>query len=83
MVSCGAVVSEDPVNGVKCAHVTKQTDKYPGLQTICQSLEYINPNTSETVKTGNLITINTITENNLVKDHYLAVTQDTGLTGIF
>ena len=27
--SCGAVVSEDPINGPKCAHVLMTRDKYP------------------------------------------------------
>jgi len=43
-------------------------DKQPGWTSLCESLEYTNPNTSELVKTGSLITIDTINENNLIRD---------------
>lgn len=83
MISCGAVVSEDPVNGVKCAHVTKLRDKYPVLLDVCKSLEYTNPDTNEVVKTGSLITINSIVENDKVRDHYMNVTQDPGIPQVY
>ena len=34
VISCGKVVSEDPVNGVKCAHVTLQRDRDAGSYTM-------------------------------------------------
>lgn len=32
MISCGTVVSDDAVNGVKCAHVTKTKAGYSTVQ---------------------------------------------------
>ena len=78
LISCGVVVSEDPENGVKCAHVTKRRGKFPELQDLCEQLSYYNNDTGETVKTGNLITINSMTENNKTRDHYMNVTQVPG-----
>ena len=79
----GKVVSEDPVNGVKCVHVTKQRDRYPVIQNICASLKMYNNDTDEMVQTGNLITINSMTENNMTRDHFMNVTQIPGSTSVY
>ena len=62
---CGTVVSEDLIHGAKCAYLTKLRDKYPVIQTLCESLKW------NEVETGNLITIDTLTENNLIRDYII------------
>ena len=65
------MVSEDPSQGVKCAYPTKIRDRYPVVQQTCQNLE-LDMN-GEKIKTGNLITINTMVENNRTMDHLNAL----------
>jgi len=66
LITCGTIVSEDPVNGIKCAYLTKLRDRYPVIQGLCQSLEW-PPGSG--IKSGNLITINTMEENDRTRDH--------------
>ena len=69
IVTCGTVVSEHPVNGPKCAYLTKVRDRYPVVKSLCENLELEDPNNpGQMIKTGNLITMNTMVENNRSRD---------------
>lgn len=70
IVTCGTVVSEHPVNGPKCAYLTKVRDRYPVVKSLCENLELEDPNQpGQMIKTGSLITMNTMVENNRTRDH--------------
>ena len=66
-VYCGVRVSNSTRTGPKCIYLLKKRDKDADQRKLCESLSWNNGN--EIIKTGKMVTLNNMVENNMTADY--------------